>query len=60
MTRAVIAAVIAAGHGPARNPWWVNVILLVVIVAVLFGWRRRVLRRRRSAEQDHTGLGRRS
>lgn len=45
---ATAAALLATGHGPGRNPWWVNVILVVVVLGGIGNWRLRTVRSKRS------------
>ena len=37
----------AAGHGPGRNPTWVNVLLVVLVLVAVSAWRIRTVRSRR-------------
>ena len=55
MTALLAAGIVAEGHGPGRNPWWVNVILVVLLIAGLIAWRVRAARKRRLMRQS--GLG---
>jgi hypothetical protein len=56
---AVAAGVVAEGHGPGRNPWWVNVSLVLALAVGVVAWRIRVARRKRADEQSEheQGLG---
>ena len=45
----------ANGHGPGRNPWWVNVMLVVLVIGVLIAWRLRAARKKRSRQQSEFG-----
>jgi hypothetical protein len=45
----------AEGHGPGRNPLWVNVILVVIVIGGLAAWRIRTVRKKPSAQRSDTG-----
>ena len=52
---ALAAGLFAEGHGPGRNPWWVNLILIVLVIGGLIAWRVRAAHKRRSMKQDDRG-----
>ena len=52
---ALTAGLFAAGHGPGRNSWWVNLILVVLVIGGLIAWRIRAARKKRSMKQDDYG-----
>jgi hypothetical protein len=53
----VAAALFAEGHGPGRNPWWVNVILVVALIGGVVVWRIRAARKQRSTRPDDLRQG---
>lgn len=54
---AVTTSLAAEGHGPGRNPWWVNVILVAALAGGVVAWRIRVARRERSVEKSEHEQG---
>lgn len=49
------AGLFAEGHGPGRNPLWVNLVLVVLLIGGLIAWRVRAARKKRSTQQDDNG-----
>jgi hypothetical protein len=50
-------ALFAEGHGPGRNPWWVNVILVVALIVGVVVWRIRAARKKRSTRRGDLRQG---